>query len=92
VLPARLFVWPIFYSWFAESKVTYTANKAPTNSPYEFLAFCGIVGLGRLLAEGNHNALNTLRQHASNPRWRIRESVAMSLQRRGDVDMEQLIA
>lgn len=71
--------------------ITYTANKAPTNSPYEFLAFCGIVGLGRLLAEGNHNLLNTLRQHASDPRWRIREAVAMALQRLGDVDMEQLI-
>lgn len=71
--------------------ITYTANKTPTNSPYEFLAFCGIVGLGRLLAEGNHNLLNTLRQHASDPRWRIREAVAMALQRLGDVDMEQLI-
>jgi len=72
--------------------ITYTTNKAPTNSPYEFLAFCGIVGLGRLLAEGNHNLLNTLRQHASDSRWRIREAVAMALQRLGDVDMEQLIA
>jgi hypothetical protein len=72
--------------------ITYTADKAPTNSPYEFLAFCGIVGLGRLLAEGNHHLLNTLRQYASDPRWRIREAVAMALQRFGDVDMEQLIA
>ena len=27
--------------------LTYTADRAPTNSPYEFLAFCGVVGLGR---------------------------------------------
>lgn len=71
--------------------ISYTANKAPINSPYEFLAFCGVVGLGRLLAEGNHNLLNTLRQHASDIRWRIREAVAMALQRLGDVDMERLI-
>ena len=33
--------------------ITYTAAEAPVNSPYEFLAFCGIVGLGQLLAEGD---------------------------------------
>lgn len=27
------------------------AEQAPVNSPREFLAFCGIVGLGRLLGE-----------------------------------------
>nr|HMQ56880.1 hypothetical protein [Anaerolineae bacterium] len=31
----------------------YTVDQAPVNSPYEFLAFCGVVGLGRLLAEGD---------------------------------------
>ncbi|MBN1427011.1 MAG: HEAT repeat domain-containing protein [Anaerolineae bacterium] len=74
-----------------ERYITYTADKAPTNSPYEFLAFCGIVGLGRLLAEGDRDILQTLRRHASDPRWRTREAVAMALQRLGDVDMEQLI-
>jgi len=68
----------------------YTADQAPVNSPYEFLAFCGVVGLGRLLAEGNTNLLETLRIHASDPRWRVREAVAMALQRLGDVNMEQL--
>lgn len=71
--------------------IAYTADKAPVNSPYEFLAFCGIVGLGRLLAEGDAGLLETLRQHASDPRWRIREGVAMALQRLGDVNMGQLI-
>lgn len=70
----------------------YTADQAPVNSPYEFLAFCGIVGLGRLLAEGDTHFLKTLRIHASDPRWRIREAVAMALQRLGDVSMAQLIA
>ena len=69
----------------------YTADQAPVNSPYEFLAFCGVVGLGRLLAEGNIGLLETLRIHASDPRWRIRGAVAMALQRLGDVSMDQLI-
>lgn len=72
--------------------IAYTADVAPVNSPYEFLAFCGVVGLGRLLSEGDTDLLKTLRRHASDPRWRIREGVAMALQRLGDVDMGRLIA
>jgi len=71
--------------------ITYTADKAPVNSPYEFLAFCGIVGLGRLLAEGNTEMLETLRVYANDRRWRIREAVAMALQRLGKWNMELLI-
>jgi len=72
--------------------ITYTAEEAPVNSPYEFLTFCGIVGLGRLLAEGDTSLIKTLHQFASDPRWRIREGVAIALQRLGDVNMERLIA
>lgn len=72
--------------------LTYTADKAPTNSPYEFLAFCGVVGLGRLLAAGEYEHLETLRLCASDQRWRLREAVAMALQRLGDVDMDRLVA
>lgn len=64
--------------------IAYTADKDPVNSPYEFLAFCGIVGLGRLLAEGDKDLLKILRGYASDPRWRIREGVAMALQRLGN--------
>ena len=71
--------------------ITYTADRAPTNSPYEFLAFCGVVGLGRLLAEGDLEVLPTLRRFAADPRWRLREAVAMALQRQGDVDMARLL-
>ena len=71
--------------------IAYSAEQAPVNSPYEFLAFCGVVGLGRLLAEGDRAMLELLRRHASDPRWRIREAVAMALQRLGDVDMGSLI-
>lgn len=72
--------------------ITYAAAEAPVNSPYEFLAFCGTVGLGRLLAEGDTDQLEALRILASDPRWRIREAVAMALQRLGDVNMDQLIS
>ena len=72
--------------------LAYTADKAPVNSPYEFLAFCGVVGLGRLLAEGDRKLFKALRRYASDPRWRMREGVAMALQRLGAVDMEALTA
>jgi HEAT repeat protein len=71
--------------------LTYTADRAPTNSPFEFLAFCGVVGLGRLLAEGDLDVMPTLRRFAADPRWRLREAVAMALQRQGDVDMARLL-
>ena len=75
-----------------ERYTAYTHDQAPVNSPYEFLAFCGVVGLGRLLAEGDAGILKTLRTHASDPRWRVREAVAMALQRFGDNNMDLLLA
>ncbi len=72
--------------------LTYTVDRAPVNSPYEFLAFCGVVGLGRLLAEGDNSLLEILRIHASDSRWRMREGVAMALQFYGDRDMDGLLA
>ena len=72
--------------------LAYEADIAAVNSPYEFLAFCGALGLGRLLAEGDLSQLTTLRTLASDPRWRMREAVAMALQRLGDVNMGQLLA
>jgi hypothetical protein len=70
--------------------IGFTAEKAPVNSPYEFLAFCGTVGMGRSLAEGHREALEILRAQASDPRWRVREGVAMGLQRYGMADMSGL--
>jgi hypothetical protein len=66
-------------------------DAAPTNSPLEFLAFCGVVGLGRLLAGGRRDLLPVLRVQAADPRWRQREAVAMALQRWGQVDMDALL-
>jgi hypothetical protein len=43
-----------------------------------------------LLAEGNSEALAELRGHADDPRWRVREAVAMALQRWGGDDFDAL--
>ena len=70
----------------------HTADIAPINTPDEFLPVCGIVGLGRLLAEGRTDLLPMIRASASDSRWRMREGVCMALQRWGDVDMDALIS
>jgi len=67
-------------------------EEAPVDSPSEFLAFCGIVGLGRLLGEGDRGVLEIVQNAASDPRWRIREAVAMALQRWGSKDFVGLMA
>jgi len=74
-----------------EHFLTYTPEVAPVNSPQEFLAFCGVVGLGKLLADGDDGILDTLRPYASDPRWRTREGVAMALQRLGKKNMGKLL-
>jgi HEAT repeat protein len=58
----------------------------------EFLAACGVVGFGRLAADGHRAFLPLLRAHAGDPRWRVREAVAMGLQRFGDADFDALLA
>jgi hypothetical protein len=68
------------------------ADAAPTGRAEEFLAFCGVIGLGRLLVEGDDRALAELREHASDARWRVREGVAMALQHWGADDFDSLAA
>jgi len=74
-----------------ECYLRYGPDTAPVNDPGEFLAFCGVVGMGRLAAEGDRDALARIRASASDPRWRMREGVAMALQRVGDANMDLLI-
>ena len=74
-----------------EHFLSFTPEHAPVNTPDEFLAFCGVEGLGRLIAEGQSDLWPTLRTCASDPRWRIREAVAMALQRVGQVDTDLLL-
>jgi len=74
-----------------EHFLSFDPHKAPTNSPEEFLAFCGVLGQGKLLAAGKRGILEKLRRFAADPRWRTREAVAMALQRFGDTDMGALL-
>ncbi|HWR60851.1 MAG TPA: HEAT repeat domain-containing protein [Clostridia bacterium] len=71
--------------------LSFTPDKAPVNSPEEFLAACGTVGLGRLVSEGRAEYLKLLRNLASDPRWRTREAVAMALQLYGETHMDELL-
>lgn len=58
----------------------------------EYLVFCGVLGLGRLLADKTDAALvRQLKSHATDGRWRVREAVAMALQRVGDADLPRLL-
>ncbi len=68
------------------------AGRAPVNSPEEFLAFCGVLSLGHLIAGGHDERIAELRSFASDPRWRTREAVAMALQAWGDVDLPAVLA
>lgn len=65
--------------------------RAPANSQREFLAFCGVLGLGYLAARGQKRHLSAVRNCASDARWRIREAVALGLQRYGKEDMGGLV-
>jgi hypothetical protein len=65
--------------------------RAAPNSPEEFLLFCGLVSLGRKGRRGGRPPLAVLRRYASDPRWRIREAVAIALQYWGDDDLEAMI-
>jgi len=71
--------------------LTFDDKIAPVNTPQEFFAFCGILGLGRLLSEGRYEFLPIIKRHASDNRWRTREAVAMALQRWGEKDIFRLI-
>ena len=60
-----------------------SADAAPVNDPREFLSFCGVVGaggLGSISPALFDAAVAVLRTSANDPRWRMREAVAMGLQ------------
>ena len=69
----------------------YTPDIAPVDSPQEFLAFCGTIGMGKILLSGDTRAFTILRTQASDPRWRTREAVAMALQMYGLKHMDLLL-
>jgi hypothetical protein len=69
----------------------YTPDIAPVNTPYEFLSFCGVLGAGKLLAQGKKEYMGIIKKLASDSRWRMREGVAMALQYYGKLDMDSLL-
>jgi hypothetical protein len=58
----------------------------------EYLALCGTAGLGRIALFEPETVMSWLRELASDPRWRVREGVAMALQRIGHENMPMLLA
>jgi hypothetical protein len=56
----------------------------------EYLVMCGAIGIGRLIAEGRGHLWPLLRAAADDPRWRVREAVAMGLHRVGEASVEEL--
>lgn len=62
-----------------------------SNSTDEFIAACGAAGLGRIALTDSESVMPRLRELASDPRWRVREGVAIGLQRFGREDMRRLI-
>src|SRR5713101_2474051 len=58
-------------------------ERAGQNTPGEFVAFCGVRGegaLGTVSVNFLESAMEALREHSGDDRWRIRESVAASIQ------------
>lgn len=58
----------------------------------EFLALCGTAGLGRIALIEPDAVVKWLHELASDERWRVREGVAMALQRIGAEDMAGLLS
>src|SRR5216683_2403950 len=58
----------------------------------EFLATAGTAGLGRIALMEPETVMTWLHELASDPRWRVREGVAMALQRLGKESMPKLLA
>jgi len=58
----------------------------------EFLALCGTAGLGRVALMEPDTVMTWLHELASDHRWRVREAVAIGLQRFGRESMPRLIA
>lgn len=77
------------------SMTNFTAKEAPVNDPREFIAFCGTRGagaIGAVFPEYREKALLRIRTLAQDPRWRMREAVAMALQKLlsgGDIKVQR---
>jgi hypothetical protein len=71
--------------------IGFDSQAAPEHSVEEFLPVCGTIALGYELSKGKEEVIPLLRKYANDPRWRIRESVAMALQIFGDHNIEKML-
>lgn len=69
----------------------YPPELAPANSAEVFLVMVGVLGLAKSYLAGSKAAMRSLRECASDPRWRVREAVAIGLQHIGDHGMPVLL-
>ncbi|MEX0985947.1 MAG: hypothetical protein WD052_00625 [Bacteroidales bacterium] len=76
---------------FFKSCLKFDEIIAPTNTQGEFVAMCGVTGLGKLVNKGKPDNFNILRKFANDRRWRVREGVAFGLQIIGEQDFDNLI-
>ncbi|HEX8990777.1 MAG TPA: HEAT repeat domain-containing protein [Anaerolineales bacterium] len=74
-----------------EAMLGIPAAQAPENSAQVFLVVCGVAALGKLVARGEPEHFARLRALSGDPRWRVREAVAIALQYVGDEDMQRLL-
>jgi hypothetical protein len=63
-----------------------------STSADEFIALCGTAGLGKVALMEPATVMTRLRELASDRRWRVREGVAIALQRIGRESMPHLLA
>jgi hypothetical protein len=68
-----------------------TPEQAPRDDPHVFLVTVALLNLGHQLAKGDLNVLPEIRRLANDPRWRVREVVAMALSLWGEVNMPALL-
>jgi hypothetical protein len=64
----------------ADSASVATARRWLASS-HEYLALCGAIAIGRHIASGRTELWPQLKTAANDARWRVREGVAMGLQR-----------
>ncbi|MCU1429710.1 MAG: uncharacterized protein JWL83_3710 [Actinomycetia bacterium] len=72
-------------------------DRGGEDVPDEFVLMCGVVGIGRQLAEAFDTTrrapaglVRELRRYANDERWRVRDAVTMALHRVGDVHVRPM--
>jgi hypothetical protein len=73
-----------------ESAIRWAGAALGSDPTDVFVIMVGLVGLGRFAGAGDETGLAVLRRRAADAEWRIREAVAIGLQRLGDERPERL--